>query len=357
MGDKVFQLPAWDDARFEVQPDPELLRRLTEQMLRADPSRVPAECWQLTEAEINAPLREYLSALNGPPGFVLLQDTLGKTALTGDDLANMRYAKWQLIPQYEPYLRRADGQGLLAGVSLEDLAARHWRLLDLDSLMDFQHLSAFCDLTGDSLTVLEVGSGFGRLPEFLMKCLDRKIRYINVDAVPVSMMWFDAYMRRAFPDLRVATVTGPDSFDIAEFDIVTIPAWHLETVALPQVDIGINIESLQEMSQALVDGYVAFFDRTVRPGGTILLINSREHLFIGDWNFPAAWRCLFRSRTPRAWTDDYRTEVFEKTDSDCSGENALREANYQRELALTRYYRKTVEATDKHFNPHSMPGD
>lgn len=353
--DKILHLPSWDESRFDVAADPELLGILMAQMQAADPARRPADCWMLTEAEMRLPLADFLEPLNGDPGPILLKETLGPETLTGDRLQNMRYARQILIPFYEAYLRAADTHGLLDGITLRDLAARNWRVLDLESLMDFLHLAATGDFPDAALTIVEVGAGFGRLPEFLIKGLGRKIRYINIDAVPASMMWFHVFMRRTFPDLKIGTLTDPATTDIADFDVLTIPAWHLAAVTLPQADIGINIESMQEMSQPLVDFYIALLDRVVRPGGRIMLVNSREHEFIGDWKFPPHWRCLFRHRSTRAWTEDYRTELFEKTDRDCSAENAIRELTYQRELALTRYYRAAEEAAGRKFNPHSVP--
>lgn len=352
---KTFLLPGWAPDRFDLRPDTALLEVLTAQMQAAAPHQQPDACWQLPQDEIDVPLEAYLEPLNGPPGPVRLADLPGNPALTGDALANMIYTKWHLVPPYLDYLRQADGTGLLAGIGIEDLGARNWRFLDLDSLLDTVHLSAFCDLARPDLTVLEIGSGFGRLGDFLMQLRGQPIRHINIDAVPASIMWYDVYMRRAYPGLRVGTITDPARQSLSDFDIVTLPAWHLDRVPLPQVDLGINIESLQEMNQPLVDGYLALLDRVVRIGGHVALINSREHVFTGHWALPDHWRCLFRARTPRAWTDDYRTEIFQRTDQDCRAENALRQASYDRELTLTRHYRRTAEAAGAFYNPHALP--
>jgi hypothetical protein len=101
-------------------------------------------------------------------------------------------------------------------------------------------------------------------------------------------------------------------------------------------DIGINIESFQEMSQPLVDHYIGLLDQYVERGGFVYLMNSRDYKFRGEYRYPAHWDCWFRHRTLRSWTLDHPTEIFHKRARAAGEVHRVREYFYRQEIAAAQ---------------------
>src|SRR5262249_36736000 len=252
----------------------------------------------------------------------------------------------------ERYARSIDHLGLLRELTLQDLADANWRVLDIESLMDFLQLAAFFDFTRPNQIILEIGGGFGRLIEFIVLLTGQSFRYINVDAVPSSMMYCHQYLKARFPE-RSVKLFNPDASNDCDFLIV--PAWDLEKFRPGPIDLAINIESMQEMKQDLVDYYISYLDKTVRNGGLIFLINSREHEFIGNWTFPDTWQCLFRHRTARSWSIDHPTEVFRKSSRSHRPQNLLRAEAFSQELRYVELVKQLQARSKQRHNPHGIP--
>jgi SAM-dependent methyltransferase len=308
-------LPSWDETRFNVAPDVELLARLTADMEAHAGDWKPAPGWHHimppdSKATMNDMLEPWCGIGAARLGELNLSSPVDFTAL---------YAAL-----CEQYCRKIDHPGLLNGVTVGDLDSGHWRLLDLESLLDFLQISAFVDLHRPRLSILEIGGGFGRLVEFMTAAAGRYFSYVNVDAVPLSLMYSYQYLKARFPAANIRLFDGACSRAAKDCDFLIVPAWRLSELQLDPVDLAINIQSMQEMTQASVNFYIDYLDRQVVEDGIIYLENSREHEFIGDWTFPDRWQCLFRQRTVRSWTIDHPTEVFRKTSGQFRAQNLLR---------------------------------
>lgn len=346
-------LPSWSADRFEIEADRVLLAELVGEMERCGGAMKPAPGWLLPDDLVNAPIGELLDPWNGAAGAIPLSRLVDAPPGTKKSPIE-NYAARVVLPYIENYLRSIDHTGLLEGVSLEDLAGAGWRLFDLESMTDFLQIAAFFDFTQPDPLIVEIGGGFGRLIEFIVRLTGRRVRHVNIDAVPVSMMYSHQYLKKHFPD-RTVQVFRPDSDARPDTcDFLIVPAWHLGRLTLPPADLGINIESMQEMNQALVDFYLAYLDRSVRDDGIVFLINSREHEFVGDWNIPDTWQCLFRHRTARSWTIDHPTEVFRKTASSQRPQNMLRAAAYWQERCYAELVKELQTAQKLPNTPHGI---
>lgn len=320
------KLPEWDFDRFKAPPDLAMLERLNADMVACpDPVLRPASWWMLPPELMNGTMGALLDPWVGSAGEMLLSDA--------DKIRASGAAPWVL--GLENYLRAIDYLGCLGGVALEDLADAQWRVTDLGSLIDYLLNFAFLDEQTPRLRVLEIGGGFGRLAEFLALVHAPGIQYVNVDAVPASLMYCHQYLKHRFPDKKVRLFSPEMPADDA-FDFLIVPSWHLPALKHAEFDLGVNIESMQEMNQGLVDFYLGLLDKKVRDGGQIYLANSREYKFRGTWSMPDNWKCVFRQRTARAWTEDHPAEIFKKTGMDQRRENALRAAAYAEELRMVR---------------------
>jgi SAM-dependent methyltransferase len=320
-------LPSWNDARFNVEADMDLLARLTSEMELRGGDLQPAAGWRML------PEKDVYGSINN-----LLYHWCGIGAIR---LAELRLDRMDndvdlYVALCERYLRRIDYFGLLNGVTLEDLASAQWRILDLDSLIDFLHMSVFFDFNQARPAILEIGGGFGRVIEFIALLTGKRFRYVNIDAVPVSLMYCYQYLKARFPSASVKMLHRDADVREIDCDFLIVPSWNLGSLELEPVDLGINIESMQEMHQKSVDFYIEYLDLHVAEGGIIFLENSREHEFIGNWTFPDNWQCLFRNRTARSWTNDHPTEVFRKTLTSHLPENILRRAIFFQEVCYAR---------------------
>jgi SAM-dependent methyltransferase len=319
------RLPFWDKERFAVPPNPRLLDELTASM-REQGKKADLGPWsrlsdQLTSGSMEAILDPWCGIL-------------GQLPLSEPDKIAEYSGDRGLLDEYDRFLRSIDHSGCLDGITLADLRERGWRLLDLGSLIDFLLLSAFLDFGARRTRVLEVGGGFGRLAEFLSLIGGAEFQYVNVDVAPVSLMYCHEYLRTRFPEKRVV-LFSPDQ-PRSDFDFLVVPSWHADALPKETFDLAVNIESMQEMNQSLVDYYLAYLDERTQPGSFIYLVNSREWLFKGTWNFPASWEILYRHRTVRSWTADHPAEIFRKAEAPMEAIARLRRAAFEREVRDVR---------------------
>ena len=175
---------------------------------------------------------------------------------------------------------------------------------DLDTVLDvnliLSHASQRLPVTGQSspVRVLEIGGGFGRIPEALFSMANpAKVAYLLVDAAPITMVLQYQYLSSAFPGLRVGIYCDEKDMEaynrqgLGAFDIFILAAWEFSSeVELSRLDahfdISINVQSMQEMSQWHVDYYINAFNRVTRPGGIVYNSNSRRWMFRGRCPVP-----------------------------------------------------------------------
>lgn len=201
---------------------------------------------------------------------------------------------------------------------------------DLDTVLDvnliLSHASQRLPVTGQSspVRVLEIGGGFGRIPEALFSMANpAKVAYLLVDAAPITMVLQYQYLSSAFPGLRVGIYCDEKDMEaynrqgLGAFDIFILAAWEFSSeVELSRLDahfdISINVQSMQEMSQWHVDYYINAFNRVTRPGGIVYNSNSRRWMFRGRWEWPNRWGPpIYNQSIPgRSWTDSFWTLVF-----------------------------------------------
>ncbi len=197
---------------------------------------------------------------------------------------------------------------------------------DLGTIMDLNLLYGFSSSDDRKVTrLLEVGGGYGRLAEAGFNIFGQSLKYVIVDAVPASLYFARQYLAHACPAARIGSFYDRrhEDFDLADYDISIVPAWHFEKLNKFSYDICVNIESFQEMNQAHINYYLALFQSVTVDGATIYLSNARDYYFRGAWNYPVNWQQLFSAYTPRSWTSDHPTEIFRKTSRDCSHENKI----------------------------------
>src|SRR5215469_2270400 len=201
-------LPRWAEGRFEVEANSELLAQLTGDLQARGDALKPAPGWLLSEELVQGSMNDLLEPWCGA-GSLPLAAVLEVASPSEIELL-ARFVKVYMVPFLERYARSIDHLGLLKDVTLRDLANANWRVLDLESLMDFLQLAAFFDFAKPNQVILEIGGGFGRLIEFIVLLTGQTFRYINIDAVPVSMMYCHQYLKARFPERNVK-LFNPDA--------------------------------------------------------------------------------------------------------------------------------------------------
>jgi L-rhamnose mutarotase len=227
------------------------------------------------------------------------------------------------VSNYANLLKDSDPLGLWRA-NVDDMqVADSMMVADLGSIMDLNFLYSFSFNPDRKVTkILEVGGGYGRLAEAALNVFGKSIRYVLVDSVPVSLYYAKEYMERACPDIRVGSYYNGDAFDLNIFDCYIIPSWYFQKLNQEKYDMCVNIESFQEMNQEHVDSYLNLFDSVSVDDATIYISNAHDYLFQGNWHYPNHWRKLVCTNTPRSWTADHPTEIFEKSKGDFSSANA-----------------------------------
>lgn len=240
---------------------------------------------------------------------------------------------------YYQFIKDIDTLGVVdtyfAGPAEIRPAGRELLIADLGTMIDINLIAPFLPEGPQPrpLRVIEVGGGYGRLAEAMFNVYDGgQLQYVMIDAVPASLIFAYEYLTRARPDLRIGSFYRGDAYDLERFDIYICPIWHFETAGAGQFDLAINVQSMQEMDQHHVDYYLGWFDTVLKPGATAYLCNRRDHVFRGEWHYPAHWECLLKTCTPRSWTRDFPAEVYRKGERSYAAQNHLAEVRYQREL-------------------------
>lgn len=315
-------LPRWNKTRFLVDADNEMLARLECELLKSDYSMGPASWWELSSEYTRGSMETMLDPWCGPVGKLSLRQPELIAQTVGDD---------DFLPEVMKFALGVDYFDALTASGLSELAQLEWRVFDLFSFIDLSLISAFSGIPLQRPRVLEVGGGFGRLAEFSYLSLYHDMVYVNVDAVPVSLMYSYLYLKEQFPTKQIhllfSNQTIPD-----EFDILIVPSWNIDVISHLKFDLAVNIESFQEMNGELVASYFRLFDGSVKDQGAIFLVNSREYK---NKVFPAApqnWECVLKHRTVRSWTNDHPVEIFKKGSRDSRPANKLRNLFYAREL-------------------------
>lgn len=182
--------------------------------------------------------------------------------------------------------------------------------------------------------VLEIGGGYGRLAEVVLRERPFPMTYILCDGVPESIYYGYAYLKARLPDIKIFPAFGGCALPpLQELDVLVLPSWRLPDLPDGSIDLAINVASIQEMPDATVRAYFAQLDRLLAKGSTFFFENSREFFYRREYPYPPNWRYLFKKKSPRSRTIDYPVDILVVDEGDQS----------ERNLAmLGEYYQQTT---------------
>lgn len=315
-----------------VSVDPALIATIAADLRENGGAYMPRANWLLLDAEATS------TEVDGLFPEAFAESAIAERMATSEEMLDAWIGSGQMQPalgasseRYRPFLTGHDPLGLWdANVGDEAVAAGLFDA-DLGSILDLNLLSTFAPRRERTL-VVEVGGGYGRTAEAALNVFEGH-KWVMVDAVPGSLAYAREYLGRACPDSAIGFYYDGDPFDLDRFDCYIVPAWRFEELSgATRYDACVNIESLQEMTQDAVDGYLELFDRVVAEEGVVYLSNAHDYVFTGEWNYPSRWRRLFQANTPRSWTRDHPTEIFTPAPGDHRAVNAAIEAAYRHSL-------------------------
>ncbi|HEY0929263.1 MAG TPA: putative sugar O-methyltransferase [Gemmatimonas sp.] len=311
-------LPRWTESRWNQPLDRELLDHL-EPQAKAAGLLGPGPQWAFSTGHLHT-LGDMVHAWVGWGRLPVRSTPEEARGTTGQG---------DFVEQVIRYLKAIDHLGLVDSEFVDHVYTHNWLVADLFSVMDVLELTAFMGQTdAPKFRIVEIGGGWGRVPEMLLKLFPGKIEYVMVDAVPISLVSAEAYLRGAFPELLFGSFARGDDYQPGSYDVYFISSWELQHLGTSRFDVVMNIESFQEMTQDRVDYYLSWFDLVIADRGIAYIANSRDYVFTGDWNFPSSWRTLARHRTPRSWTPDNSTHILRKEVGDFTAGNRIIDVAY-----------------------------
>jgi SAM-dependent methyltransferase len=294
----------------DLHLDRELYERIVEDMGNSAGMHAPADMWKPARLFPNSEKKQ-----TSPTFQDLVAPWIGSAA--------MKLAPPDLIRSCAAFLQ---GHGAESGVPEFGLEPS---MSDLRTVLDVALIRRYVSQM-DSLRVLEVGGGYGRLAEAFLQLGSPRVTYLMIDAVPVSLYFAYAYLRQRFPGREIGLYYVDPGPDISRYDCYIAPVWHFDGLETPLYDVGVNIASMQEMTREQVEWYLALLDRLVREDGIIYLSNTRDYAYGHEYDYPDNWQLVFKENTPLSWSPHYPVEILAKGGRDWSLENATREVAYLR---------------------------
>lgn len=316
------------NTRFEIAGDSAQFDLIVQDMLNNGGDLAPSDHWSWNLGEKANDASGYTDEI-----FVEKYSHLSKMLDPWVGVTGMKDLSDEAVEKYESFLRSIDHMQLLPSDVLTHGKLNGWRETDLGSILDLSLITTFlADMSQGRLTICEVGGGYGRLAEVFLETHKKRVHYVMIDAVPVSLMYAYYYLKSQFPELNIGSFYVGDDYD-SSYDCYILPAWHSSVLPEGSFDICVNIESMQEMQQHHVDYYLDMFDRLTVSVGRIYLSNARDYIFKGIWNLPSHWETLYLNNTPRSWTADHPTHILRKNKGDYSLERCAHEGSFSQQVA------------------------
>jgi putative sugar O-methyltransferase len=176
-------------------------------------------------------------------------------------------------------------------------------LTDLGTIVDFSIINSLLNKS-NPISVMEIGGGYGRLAYSLIK--NRSIlNYFLVDPIPSSIALAADYLDKNEFAFKIIT-----SIDEELERINILHPSDFKIIPDSSVDLVINIESFQEMTQDWVDSYIDIINMKTRSNSFFYHSNSFQYKNRFKLNLGAHWRLLTSFNHPRHWTASHRTEVY-----------------------------------------------
>ena len=123
--------------------------------------------------------------------------------------------------------------------------------------------------------VLEIGGGLGGVTSLLRNYFGDRLTLYLVD-IPETLLIQEWYLRACFPEAATSYKATPTPVICERGALYFINAYGLESQAI-SFDVAINIDSMQEMTKATIEGYLQYIQRNISVGGLFYFQNHFGH--------------------------------------------------------------------------------
>jgi len=140
-------------------------------------------------------------------------------------------------------------------------------------------------------TVCEIGAGTGNMASLFFHHFNNKIFLIDL---PKTLFLSFAYLAQTCPNARIALPNEIEEggFNSESYDIIMLTPQQTSTIKNKDIDLVLNIHSMQEMNIETIQLYFDLVDRIIKPQGYFFCANRMEKIMNGKairfLNYP--WR-------------------------------------------------------------------
>ena len=157
------------------------------------------------------------------------------------------------------------------------------------------------------LRILEIGVGYGRFAEALIRNAGFDLHIDMVDVVPSSLALAKEYLSKS----GIEVTSEPALVDEDVSVCLHFPQ-SLDLIPDGSTDLVINIESFQEMTQVWVDSWLEVIENKTTVGSIFYQSNYFNYKNLFDLPLGSNWILETSIQHPRHWTDGHRTEVWRR---------------------------------------------
>lgn len=181
---------------------------------------------------------------------------------------------------------------------------------------DYQHYYAtrindLISTNPESKVVAEIGGGFGGMAYYLIRD-SKNTTYIDFD-LPENLALTSYYLLKAFPEKKILLYGEKDftTVNLANYDIILMPSFELDSLANSSCDLVFNSYSLAEMSAETINHYVTQSANLIKPHGWFFHVNHTRHSLVSARNFPIPKNFKLVKEEFAAWNLGRNTDMDE----------------------------------------------
>jgi len=219
-------------------------------------------------------------------------------------ITGMQKANRKDFIKYRHFLNSMNAKFRLGNFIYSKIRRQPILLADLGTVVDLSIIDHFQKIKSD-LNILEIGGGYGRLAcGFAVNA--NFASYNLVDVVPTSLTLAAIYLKKN----RLNVEKGFSGAENKSINLLSLE----DLINLPDesIDLVINLESFQEMTQDWVNFWVKVINDKTKPNSFFYNSNSYGYKNFFDLNLGNSWQLISSYNHPRHWTKEHRTEVWQR---------------------------------------------
>ena len=206
--------------------------------------------------------------------------------------------------KYKRFLNFIKSKFSLGSFFHAKISQRPILLADLGTVIDLSIIDQFQNINSN-LTILEIGGGYGRLAGGF--AVNGNFNSYNlVDVVPSSLSLAEIYLN----DNHLNVHKGFSGIYSKTINLLNLD--DLSDLPAQSIDLVINLESFQEMTQEWVDFWIKIINSKTKSDSYFYHSNSFGYKNFFELNLGESWKLISVYDHPRHWTNEHRTEVWRR---------------------------------------------